>query len=227
MFMAASITIYSYMRQYEELGKDSITIANIWRDIARKVFPMIGGFIFIMLALALLGVGVVLVGFIVGGIMSLIGPVGIFIGILLVYIPALLIMASVIMFVPSLVIGNLGMFDALSRMFELYSSWKRWGQTMGIVVVMYLINYALNMALTLVIGLVMGSSGWLGVDFGSVLEGDYIAYLGSTLALGYMAFAFFLVVASQVITGIQYYNLAEALDHTGSQRMIDQIGQDE
>ena len=200
MNASSSIICFSFMRQYVEVGKDQITLSETWREVTTKLFPVIFG--------------------------SILWSFMIMIGVLFLFIPGLILMIIYTAYVPCMILDRKGVFEAFEKVFTLFTT-ETWFLTLGILLVVGLIVGMINnMVLMPLMMFGMMFTSFLGLDPESAGPIFIVALMG-----GYYIFAIgiglVLSTVTQISIGIQYYNLAERVDATGTKQIIDQIGENE
>ncbi len=126
-FTMIKCTVYGYIKIYIEKGKGEFELNDIWNEIKRNFFPVLGTSI--------------VVGLIVGlGFVFCLIP-GIYFGVSLSLIYIILIFE-----------GN-GFGNAFSRSFEIVK--QKWWLTLGLIIVVYLMIYVISMLFSIP-GMIVG-----------------------------------------------------------------------
>ena len=89
-----------------------------------------------------------------------------------------------------------------------------------------LMNYILSLVMSIPMFFVMALSDMTDFDPVEFLQSSYLVYMAGAYYLLVLAVSFLFLVITQVIIGVQYYSLAEAVENTGAKNLINEIGQD-
>ena len=195
-FTALRCSIYSYIKVYVEKGKDQVTMADVWTEIRRFFFPVLGTSI--------------LIGLLVG------------VGYILCILPGIWLGVSLCMIFISLVYEGKGLGKSFDRSFNLIKN--NWWVTFAVILVSYILVYILAMVLSIPT-MLMGfkslfSSLKNGGNPGLMNYSTTYYILNSIITLlTYIMFSVPFIAIS-----FQYFSLVEIKERPSLEQKIEQIG---
>jgi hypothetical protein len=195
-FSVLRCTIYAYIKNYVEKGKDQFTLADIWVDVKRFLLPVIGTSLLIG-ALIAIGFGFCL-------------------------FPGIWLGVSLSLIYIAMVFEGKGMGDAFSRSFNLTK--QSWWTTLAIILVCIIIVYILYLILSIP-AMLLGLKS-LFTSFKNLSEGgtmnfstSYFIITGITSLISYILFSIPAIAIS-----FQYFSLRETAERPSLNEKIEQIG---
>lgn len=198
-FTTLKCTIYGYVKLYNEKGKDGFGLSDVWNEIMRFFFPVLGTSI--------------LVGFLVG------------IGFALCLIPGIYLGISLSIIYMALLFEGKGFGNAFSRSFDLTK--QKWWLTFGLIIVSYLMIYMITMIFSIP-GMILGLKPLLSnlknmedISSFSFSTGYYVINSITNLVM------YILFTIPALILAFHYYSLVEMKDKPSLLNKIDDIESNE
>ena len=189
-------TIYGYIKLYITKGKDQFSLNELWLEIKKYFFPILGTSI--------------LVGIIVG------------IGFIFCILPGIFLGVSLSIIYMALTFENKGFSDAFGRSFTLTK--QQWWATFGLIVVVFIMIYLVSLLLAIP-AMLMGFKSFF-TSFKSMQNGgnmhistSYYVLTSITALITYVLFS-----VPFIVLAFQYFNLVEIKEKPSLQEKIEQIG---
>lgn len=194
-FTMLKCTIYGYIKLYIEKGKDEFELNDIWNEIKRNFFPVLGTSIVVGLVVS------------VGFIFCLIPGIYFGISLSLIYI--------------ILIFEGEGFGNAFSRSFEVVK--QKWWLTFGLIIVAYLMIYMMSMLISIP-GMIVGLKPLLSnlknledIEPLTFSTGYYIFNAITYLVL------YILMAIPALILSFHYFSLVEMKNKPSLEEKINQI----
>lgn len=190
---ALQCTVLGYIRQYVLKGKGNFTHEDVWAEVKKNIFPVLG--------------------------ISLLVSILIVIGFILCIIPGIYLAVSLSLILSIYVFEQISFGDAFNRSFRLIS--KKWWLTFGIIIIFYVILY-LAMLLLSIPSVLMGLKTFLGVfkNPGTPTEFSTAFYIVNSITsmLTYVLFTIPIIGIT-----LHYFSLVESTEKTSLHDKIEQI----
>lgn len=196
VFTTLKCTIYGYIKVYNTKGAGQVSTDDVWVEIKKFFFPVLGTSI--------------VVGLIVG------------VGMVFCLIPGIYLGVCLSMIYMALMFENIGFSESFTRSFYLIK--QNWWITFGIILVAYIMVYLVGLLLSIP-AILLGFKS-LFTSIKSMQEGTmmnfsttYFIVTSITSLIVYVLFAIpFIAVA------LQYFNLVEIKERPSLNDKIEQIG---
>jgi hypothetical protein len=191
-----SCTIYGYIKLYTKKGKDQFTLDDVWAEIKRYFFPILG--------------------------ISIPVTVIIIFGTFLCVIPGIYLGVSLCLIYIIYIYEEIGFSDAFSRSFNLTG--QKWWLTFGIILIAYLMVSMISLILSvpsILLGLKPLFTAFKNPEDPMKFNFSTAYYIMNSLTslIGYLLYSILLIVIS-----FQYFSLRELKEKPSLQEKIDQIG---
>jgi hypothetical protein len=192
---AMRCTLYGYIKAYNEKGKDNFTIDDVWSEIRKFFFPVLGTSLLISM----------MVG---AGFVFCIAP-GVWLGVSLslIYI--------------SMMFEGKGMSSAFSRSFDLTK--QDWWVTLAIILVSFIIVYILSLLLSIpamILGIKSVFTNFKNIQQSQEMNFPISVYIVSAIT-SLATYLLFIIPFTTI--AIQYFSLVETKDRVSLQNKIEQI----
>lgn len=196
-FTTLKCTIYGYIKLYAKHGKDGFTLTDVWGQVQKYFFPLLGTSI--------------VVGIIVG------------FGFMFCFIPGIYLGVSLSVIYMALFFEDEGFGSAFSRSFDLTK--QRWWLTLGLIVVAYIIVYAFNLLLSLPLAAAGLKSFFTNMDNMEAIEDfsfstTYVIINSLVTIITYM-----LMIIPATIIAFQYFSLVEIKEKPSLEDKINEINE--
>jgi hypothetical protein len=197
-FTVEKCTVYGYIKLYIEKGKNNFSINDVWGEIKKYFFPVLGTSIVVAL--------ITIIGF------------------MLCFIPGIYLGVSLSLIYTALIFERKGFGNAFSRSFQLTG--KKWWLTFGLVIITYLMIIIISMIFS-VPGMLLGLKPLL-TNMGSPGQIDTISFSTGYYILNSLTLllTYFLYVIPPFIMAFHYFSLVEHVDKPSLEDRIGQIGKD-
>lgn len=197
-FTVEKCTVYGYIKLYIEKGKDNFSLHDIWSEIKKHFFPVLGT--------------------------SIVTGLIIIVGLALCFIPGIYLGVSLSLIYMALIFERKGFGNAFSRSFQLTG--KKWWLTFGLVIVTYLMIYIISMIFSIP-GMLLGLKPLL-TNMGNPEQMDNISFSTGYYILNSLTYLlmYFLYVIPPFVMAFHYFSLVEHLDKPSLEDRIEQIGKD-
>lgn len=198
-FTSLKCTIYSYIKLYNERGKDRFGLSEIWDEIMRYFFPVLGTSI--------------LVGLLAG------------IGFMFCLIPGIYLGVSLSIIYITLMIEGKGFGNAFSRSFDLTK--QKWWLTFGLIIVSYLMIYMIAMIFSIP-AMIAGVAPMLS-NLKNLEEPTSFSFSTAYYVLNSITYFVtnILISIPAIILAFHYFSLVEMKDKPSLLEKIDQIESNE
>lgn len=189
-------TIYGYIKLYVTKGKDQFSLDDVWLEIKKFFFPVLGSSI--------------VIGLIVG------------IGFVFCIIPGIYLGISLSLFYFAFMFENKGFSNAFGRSFDLTK--QNWWLTLGLILVAYIIVYLITLLLSIpaiILGFKSAFTSFKNLQEGTPMNFTTGYYILSSITnlINYILFS-----VPFVVIAFQYFSLLESKEKPSLQDKIDQIG---
>ncbi len=193
---ALSCTIFGYIKLYVTKGKDQFTLADVWAEVKRFMFPVIGASL--------------VVGLITG------------IGFIFCIVPGIWLGVSLSLTILILVYEENGFSYSLSRSFNLTR--EDWWITFAIILVSYIIVYLVSLLLSIpaiVMGMKSLFSAFKESQDGPGMNFSTTFYIMNSVT---QLIEYIIISIPLIAIAFQYFNLLEKTEKTSLNEKIEQIG---
>lgn len=189
-------TVYGYIKVYNVKGSGQVTNDDVWNEIKKYFFPVLGYSI-------------------VTGIITMIGAVfcilpGIYLGVCL----------SMVLMI--LMFEGIGLGDSISRSFYLIK--ENWWATFGIILVAYILVYLVSIVLSIP-AMLFGFKS-LFTSFKNIQETGMMNFSTTYFIVSSITnlLMYVLIIIPLITIAFQYFNLLEIKERPSLNDKIDQIG---
>jgi hypothetical protein len=196
-FTMLKCTVYGYVKIYNEKGKDGFGLGDIWNQVMRYFFPVLGISILINIIVVL--------------------------GFMFCVIPGIYLGVSLSLIYLAFLLEGKGFGNAFSRSFELTG--QKWWLTLGLIIVAYLMIYMMSFIIS-VPALIAGIKPMI-TSMRNLEEPDFgfttWYYVWNSVIYLVM---YTLFTIPYIILAFHYFSLVEAKDKPSLLEQIDEIESD-
>jgi hypothetical protein len=194
-FTSLKCTVYGYIKLYNEKGKDGFGLNEIWSEIMRYFFPVLGTSI--------------LVGLLAG------------IGFAFCLIPGIYLGVSLSIIYMALLFEGKGFGSAFSRSFDLTK--QKWWLTFGLIIVSYLMIYMIAMIFSIP-AIIAGVAPML-TSLKNLEEPTSFTFSTAYYVFNSITYfvTYILLTIPTIILAFQYFSLVEMKDKPSLLNKIDEI----
>jgi len=192
---AMRCTLYGYIKAYNEKGKDNFTIDDVWSEVRKFFFPVLGTSLLITMMVGL--------------------------GLVFCIVPGVWLGVSLSLIYVSMMLEGKGMSSAFSRSFDLTK--QDWWVTLGIIVVSFIIVYVLTLLLSIpsmILGIKSVFTNFKNIQQAQEMNFPISVYIVSAIT---SLATYLLFIIPFTTTAIQYFSLVETKDRVSLQNKIEQI----
>jgi hypothetical protein len=192
---AMRCTLYGYIKAYNEKGKDNFTIDDVWSEVRKFFFPVLGTSLLISMMVC------------VGFVFCIVPGVWLGVSLSLIYI--------------SMMSEGKGMGSAFSRSFDLTR--QDWWVTLAIILVSYIIVYILSLLLSIpamILGIKSVFTNFKNIQQTQEINFPISVYIVSAIT-SLATYILFIIPFTTI--AIQYFSLVETKDKVSLQNKIEQI----
>lgn len=189
-------TIYGYIRLYIEKGSGNFGLQEIWAEVKKFFFPVLGGSIIISIIVA--------------------------IGIVFCFVPGIYFAIALSMTYIAMVFEDKGFGNAFSR--SMYLVKNEWWPTFAIIIVAYLIVYSVSTMLS-VPTMIMGMKS-IFTNLKNIEEAKNITFSTSFIIINSIisVITYVFMVIPMIVISVQYFSLVEKKDKTSLFQRVNDIG---
>jgi hypothetical protein len=198
-FTMLKCTIYGYIKLYNEKGRDGFGLSEIWSEIMRYFFPVLGTSIVVGL----------LVGF----------------GFVFCILPGIYLGVSLSIIYVALLFEGKGFGNAFSRSFDLTK--QKWWLTLGLIIVSYLMIYMIAMIFSIP-AMIAGVAPMIH-NLKNLEQPEPIVFSTAYYVLNSITYliTYILLAIPAIILAFHYFSLVELKDKPSLIEKIDQIESNE
>jgi hypothetical protein len=194
-FTMLKCTVYGYVKLYIEKGKGEFELNDIWNEVKRNFFPVLGTSI--------------VVGLVIG------------FGFVFCLIPGIYFGVSLSLIYIILIFEGEGFGNAFSRSFEVVK--QKWWLTLGLIIVVYLMIYMISMLFSIP-GMIVGLKP-LFMNLKNLENMEPFAFSTGYYVFNAITYlvTYVLMAIPALVLSFHYFSLVEMKDKPSLDEKIDQI----